>query len=62
MGLVHIGPNGELMLTLAGRNRNRALHERARAIEARELSNIPQNEIASCRHVLSKIVERKQTA
>ena len=62
MGLVHIGPNGELTLTQAGRDRNRALHERARAIEARELSNIPQNEIASCRLVLSKIVERKQTA
>jgi flavin reductase (DIM6/NTAB) family NADH-FMN oxidoreductase RutF/DNA-binding MarR family transcriptional regulator len=62
MGLVDIGANSELTLTPAGRDRNRALHERARAIEARELSNIPQSEIASCRHVLSKIVERKQTA
>jgi 4-hydroxyphenylacetate 3-hydroxylase, reductase component len=62
MGLVHVGPTGQLTLTQAGRGRNHALYERARAIEARELSNIPQNEIANCRRVLSKIVERTQTA
>jgi hypothetical protein len=59
MGLVHIGPHGELTLTEAGRHRNHALLERARAIEARELSNIPQSDIASCRRVLATLVERR---
>ena len=59
MGLVHIGPHAELTLTEAGQHRNHALLERARAIEARELSNIPQNDIASCRRVLATVVERR---
>lgn len=59
MRLVHIGPHGELTLTEAGQQRNHALLERARAIEARELSNIPQSDIARCRRVLATVVERR---
>jgi flavin reductase (DIM6/NTAB) family NADH-FMN oxidoreductase RutF len=59
LGLVHVGPGGGLTLTQAGQQRNHALLERARAIEARQLSNIPQSDIASCRRVLSTVVERR---
>jgi hypothetical protein len=59
MGLVHVGPHGALTLTEAGRLRNHALLERARAIEARQLSNIPPSDIASCRRVLTTVVERR---
>jgi len=58
MGLVHVAPGGALTLTLAGEDRSRALLARARAIEARELSNIPPNDIASCRRVLAQLVGR----
>lgn len=61
MGIVHVGPGGALTLTEAGQDRNRALLARARSIEARELSDIPQSDIASCRRVLSRLVERMQT-
>lgn len=61
MGIVHAGPGGELTLTQAGAARNHALLERARRIEARELSEIPQSEIASCRRVLSRLVGRTET-
>jgi 4-hydroxyphenylacetate 3-hydroxylase, reductase component len=61
MGIVETGPGGELTLTRAGRERNHALLERARAIEARELSSIPQSEITNCRNVLSRVVERRTT-
>jgi DNA-binding MarR family transcriptional regulator len=61
MGIVHVGPDGELTLTQAGTDRNHALLERARRIEARELSEIPQSEIASCRRVLSRLVGRTET-
>lgn len=61
MGLVHVGAGGVLTLTRAGEDRNHALLARARAIEARELSDIPPSEIASCRRVLSRLVERTQT-
>jgi len=62
LGIVDVGPGGELTLTRAGRERNHALLERARAIEARELSNIPQSEITNCRSVLNRVVERRATA
>ncbi|MBR0857739.1 flavin reductase [Bradyrhizobium liaoningense] len=62
MGLVQVGPGGGLNLTERGRDRNHALHERARAIEARELSGISPREIANCRNVLNKLVERAATA
>jgi hypothetical protein len=61
MGIVDVGPDGALTLTQAGKERNHALLARARSIEARELSDIPQSEIASCRRVLSRLVERTQT-
>jgi flavin reductase (DIM6/NTAB) family NADH-FMN oxidoreductase RutF/DNA-binding MarR family transcriptional regulator len=61
MGIVDVGPGGALTLTEAGQDRNHALLARARSIEARELSDIPQSEIASCRRVLSRLVERMQT-
>jgi 4-hydroxyphenylacetate 3-hydroxylase, reductase component len=61
MGIVAVGPGGALTLTQAGKERNHALLARARSIEARELSDIPQSEIASCRRVLSRLVERTQT-
>jgi DNA-binding MarR family transcriptional regulator len=61
MGIVHAGTGGELTLTQAGADRNHALLERARRIEARELSEIPQSEIASCRRVLSRLVGRTET-
>lgn len=62
MGLVQVGSGGRLTLTEKGRDRNHALHERARAIEARELSDISPREIASCRHVLNKLVGRTRTS
>jgi DNA-binding MarR family transcriptional regulator len=61
MGIVDVGPGGALTLSQAGQDRNHALLARARSIEARELSDIPQSEIASCRRVLSRLVERMQT-
>jgi 4-hydroxyphenylacetate 3-hydroxylase, reductase component len=62
MGLVQTGADGGLTLTSTGRDRNHALHERARAIEARQLSNIPASDITSCRRVLNRLVDRTQTA
>ncbi len=59
MGIVDVGAKGELSLTREGRERNHALLERARAIEARELSSIPQSEITNCRSVLHRLVERR---
>jgi hypothetical protein len=61
MGIVDVGPGGALTLTQAGKDRNHALLAHARSIEARELSDIPQGEIASCRRVLSRLVERTPT-
>jgi flavin reductase (DIM6/NTAB) family NADH-FMN oxidoreductase RutF/DNA-binding MarR family transcriptional regulator len=61
MGIVDVAPDGTLTLTQAGKDRNHALLARARSIEARELADIPQSEIASCRRVLSRLVERTQT-
>jgi flavin reductase (DIM6/NTAB) family NADH-FMN oxidoreductase RutF len=61
LGIVDVGPGGGLTLTRAGRERNHALLERARAIEARELSSIPQSEITGCRNVLHRVVERRST-
>ncbi|MCG2629476.1 MULTISPECIES: flavin reductase [Bradyrhizobium] len=62
MGLVEADASGGLTLTAMGRDRNHALHARARAIEAKELSGISPGEIASCRHVLDKLVRRAPTA
>jgi flavin reductase (DIM6/NTAB) family NADH-FMN oxidoreductase RutF len=61
MGLVCVDSAGALSLTQAGQDRNHALLARARAIEARELSNIPRSDVASCRRVLERLVERTKS-
>ncbi len=57
-GLVTVGRSGELTLSPLGAERNRSLLDRARAIEARELSSIAADDVASCRRVLHAIVDR----
>jgi flavin reductase (DIM6/NTAB) family NADH-FMN oxidoreductase RutF/DNA-binding MarR family transcriptional regulator len=62
MGLVQVGSGGELSLTNMGRTRNTSLLRRARAIEARELSGLPAQDVAACRRVLDYLVRRRRTA
>lgn len=62
MGLVQVGPSGELSLTEIGRIRNGSLLSRARAIEARELSGLPAHDVAACRRVLDYLVRRRRKA
>lgn len=59
MRLVKVGAGGELRLTPLGLERNGALLARARAIEKRMLSDMAPGEVAACRKVLERLVERR---